>query len=202
MNMFLIVGLGNPEKKFEKTRHNLGSRIVEKFAEENNFPTFRLSKKLLSQISKGKICGKQVILAKPETYMNESGKAVKRLLSGLRLSKENLYLVHDDIDLALGHLKVVKNRGTAGHKGVESVVKELKTKNFVRFRIGIQPKEGKPKNLNNLVLNNFSTEEEKIIKEVIKKTIRVLEIALNQGIERAMAVANARLPTKTLDSPK
>jgi len=102
----------------------------------------------------------------------------------------------------LGHLKVVKNRGTAGHKGVESVVKELKTKNFVRFRIGIQPKEGKPKNLNNLVLNNFSTEEEKIIKEVIKKTIKVLKIALNQGIERAMAVANARLPTKTLDSPK
>lgn len=202
MNMFLIVGLGNPEKKFEKTRHNLGSRIVEKFAEENNFPTFRLSKKLLSQISKGKICGKQVILAKPETYMNESGKAVKRLLSGLGLNEKNLYLVHDDIDLALGHLKVVKNRGTAGHKGVESVVKELKTKNFVRFRIGIQPKEGKPKNLNNLVLNNFSTEEEKIIKEVIKKTIKVLKIALNQGIERAMAVANARLPTKTLDSPK
>ena len=202
MDAFLIVGLGNPEKKFEKTRHNLGSRIVEKFAEENDFPVFKLSKKLLSQISKGEICGKQAILAKPETYMNESGKAVKKLLSGLGLSEKNLCLVHDDIDLPLGRLKVVKNRGTAGHKGVESVVKELKTKNFVRFRIGVQPNRGKPKNVNSFVLNNFSAEEEKIIKEAVKKTIKVLKAALNQGIEMAMAVANARLPAKSLDSSK
>jgi len=163
--MFLIVGLGNPGLKFQKTRHNLGSRVI------NELKSLNL---------------KNVILARPKTFMNESGKAVKNLVQKSKIKNQNLIVVHDDIDLPLGKIRIVKNRGAAGHKGVESIIKELKTKNFVRFRIGVQPKTGKSKNVENFVLQKFNKEEEKIVKEVIKKTVGAIEFSLTQGLEKTM----------------
>lgn len=202
--MTLIVGLGNPGKKYIRTRHNLGFRVVDKFAEENKFPRFKSSKKFNSLISKGKFDKKKVILAKPQTFMNESGKAVKTLMDFYKTTRTVLVVVHDDIDLPLGKIKIVKNRGTAGHKGVQSIIDELGTKNFIRFRIGIKPKTGKPKNVAKFVLQKpskakpseagdetksqrpFNKKEEKILKEVIKKTVGAIETAITEGIEKAM----------------
>lgn len=132
--MLFIVGLGNPGEKYKNTRHNIGFRVIDEFREKNNFSEFRISQKFNAEISKGEIAGQSVILAKPQTFMNNSGKAVKSLL-------RNLFVIHDDIDLPLGKIKIVKNRGSAGHKGVESIIKELGTKNFIRFRIGISPEK-------------------------------------------------------------
>jgi len=167
--MILIFGLGNPGKKYINTRHNIGSRIIDELKSLNS---------------------EDVILVKPRTFMNESGKAVRNLLKTYHLKPDNLIIIHDDLDLPLGKMRIVKNRGSAGHKGVQSIIAELKTKDFVRFRIGICPKNSKPKNPENFVLQKFNKEEEKIIKKVIKKTTEAVEIFLREGLTRVMTKFN------------
>ena len=202
--MQLIIGLGNPEKKFENTWHNIGFIIIEKLQSKlEDFSHWEKEKNLSSEISKGIINNEKIILAKPLTFMNLSGKAVKLLLSYFFNSKikelsKHLWIIHDDIDLPLGKIKIVKNRGTAGHKGLESIIKELKIskknlglsqeeiKNFVRFRVGIQPKNGKPKNMENFVIKKFNNKDKETIKEIIEKTTEAIEFSLKQNIDRAM----------------
>lgn len=188
--MILIVGLGNPGKKYQKTRHNLGFLTIDEFRRKNNFPKFKFSKKFKAEISEGIFNRKNIILTKPQTFMNLSGKAVKPLTNFYKTTRSVLVVIHDDIDLPLGKIKIVKNRGAAGHKGVESIIKELGTRNFVRFRIGIQPQTGKPKNPEKFVLQKFNKEEEKIIKEVIKNTTEAIKFFLEQGLEKAMSKYN------------
>ena len=153
--MIIIVGLGNPGRKYRNTRHNIGFQVVDEFARENKFPEFKLSKKFNSLISEKN----NIVLAKPQTFMNESGKAVKKMTG-------ELIVVHDDIDLPLGKVRISKARGAAGHKGVESIIKEIGTKDFTRFRIGISPKTGKPKNVEKFVLQKFTKQEKEIIKSL------------------------------------
>jgi PTH1 family peptidyl-tRNA hydrolase len=163
--MKLIIGLGNPGEKYQKTRHNVGSRAIDELKSLNL---------------------KNVVLAKPTTFMNESGRVVKNLLRSYRLRPDNLIVIHDDIDLSMGKIRIVKNRGAAGHKGVESIIDELKTKNFVRFRVGICPKTGKPKNPEKFVLQKFQKKEEKVIKETIKKTAEAIKFCLKEDLEKTM----------------
>lgn len=152
--MIIIVGLGNPGKKYEKTRHNVGSRVI------NELKSLNLN---------------NVMLTQPTTFMNESGKAVKKLIKNSNIKNQNLLVIHDDIDLPLGEFKIQKGRGAAGHKGVQSIINELGTKNFNRIRIGICPKTGKPKQVERFVLQNFTKEEEKALKEVILKVIEEIK---------------------------
>ena len=190
--MTIIVGLGNPGKKFQKTRHNIGFRAIEEFAQKNgdtsNFSDFKFSKKFNSLISKGVFNKKKIVLAKPQTFMNESGKAVKKLIFNFQFSIFNLFVVHDDLDLELGKIKIIKNRGAAGHKGVQSIIDKLGTKDFIRFRIGIKPKPYTltSKTLNRFVLQKFNKGEEKIVKKVIKKTVEAIGFSLREGLEEAM----------------
>jgi len=189
--MILIIGLGNPGPKFEKTRHNTGFRVVDEFAKENNYPGFEFSKKFKAEISEEKINGEEIMIAKPQTFMNESGQAVKLLTRTYKLEAKNLIIVHDDIDLPIGKIRIIKNRGAAGHKGVESIIKYLGEKNFVRFRIGIQPRSGKPKNVEKFVLQRFNKEEEKILKPAIEKTVEAIEFFLKEGLEKTMSEYNS-----------
>lgn len=167
--MILIVGLGNPGKKYEKTWHNIGFRAIDEF---------------------GFLESKKITLLKPQTFMNNSGKAVKKKIRNLKLKIKDLIVIHDDLDLPLGKIRIVKNRGPAGHKGVESIIEELGTKNFIRFRIGIQPKTEKPRNPEKFVLQKFNKAEEEIIKETIKKTIAAVEMVLEEGLEKTMSNFN------------
>ncbi len=186
--MILIIGLGNPGEKYKNTRHNIGFRVVDKFKKINNFPEFKLSKKFSSLASEGFVDSRKVILLKPQTFMNKSGRAVKSLINFYKT--KDLFVVHDDIDLPLGKIKIAKSRGAAGHKGVEYIIKEVGTKNFIRFRIGIQPTNLKPKNTERFVLQKFSKEEEKVIKKVIKKTVEAIELIFKKGLEKAMSKYN------------
>lgn len=188
--MFLIVGLGNPGKKYKNNRHNIGFRILDEFQRENDFLDFKLVKKFNSLISQGKISGKKILLVKPQTFMNKSGNAVKTLTNFYKITRTGLVVIHDDIDLPLGKIKIIKSRGSAGHKGVESIIRELRTKNFVRIRVGIQPQKGKPKNPEKFVLQKFTKTEEKIVKKIIKKTCQALKTALTEGLEKAMTKFN------------
>ena len=158
--MFLIVGLGNPGEKYEKTWHNAGFLAIDVFLGKNSFPEFKLSKKFKAELSEGFLDKDKIILAKPQTFMNNSGQSVKLLIRNWKIKPDNLLVIHDDIDLPLGKIRVAKGRGSAGHKGVESIIKELKTKDFIRFRVGICPKTGKPKNVEKFVLQKPSEGED------------------------------------------
>jgi len=167
--MFLIFGLGNPGKKYQFSRHNIGARAV------NELASLKLA---------------DAILAEPATFMNESGKAVRSLTKRHALKTDNLIVVHDDLDIPLGEIRIAKDRGSAGHKGVDSIIRELGTKNFVRFRIGIRPRIGLPANPEKFVLQKFSGEEEKIVKQAIGKTAEAIEFFFKEGLGKTMSRFN------------
>jgi peptidyl-tRNA hydrolase, PTH1 family len=180
--MFLIVGLGNPGKKYQNTWHNIGFEVIDFFQKENNFPEFKFNKNFNSLISKKK----EIILVKPETFMNLSGKALSKIAWFYKINSQNIVVVHDDIDLILGKIKINKNRGPAGHKGIESIIKQLKTKNLIRFRFGIQPIKNKPKNTEKFVLEKFNKKDKEIIEKTIKKTTQALDFFLKNNLEKTM----------------
>jgi PTH1 family peptidyl-tRNA hydrolase len=192
--MKIIVGLGNPGKKFEKTRHNLGFMVLDRFASKNKFPKFKMKKEFLATVSEKKIGKEKIILAKPQTFMNNSGLAVKRIFEKLRTSNiepltSNLWVIHDDLDIPFGKIKISFGRGSGGHKGVQSIIDEIGRKDFVRFRIGIGKREvGIRKK--EFVLEKFSKKEEKILKKVIELICRAIEMAIKEGIEKAMSEFN------------
>ena len=121
----------------------------------------------IDELKKDKLEG--VVLAEPETFMNNSGRAVKELVNYYKTNPEDLWVIHDDIDLPVGEFKISKGQGSAGHKGVQSVMDELGTKEFNRVRIGICPESGKPERVEDFVLKKFTGEEREKIEEVIKK---------------------------------
>ena len=176
--MITIIGLGNPGEKFKNTRHNVGFMAVDAFAKKNNFPDFKLQNKLNALISEKD----NIILAKPQTFMNESGKSVKKITSNNNI--DNLIIIHDDIDLPIGKIKIITERGSAGHKGVESIIENIGNTGLIRFRIGIAS-ENKAEAIK-IVLKNFSAEEKIILNRTIDKTIEALNLFVAEGLERAM----------------
>lgn len=181
--MQIIIGLGNPGEKFEHTPHNAGFMAVDFFAKTHDFPEFELSKKHESLISEKN----GVLLAKPQTFMNNSGKAAKKLVGK---NKAHAIILHDDIDLPLGKLKIVKERGSAGHKGVESIIKAIGNKGLIRFRIGIQPKKGKPKASESYVVKKFKPEEKQTMEKALKHISEAIDTFAKEGLEKAMQTFN------------
>ena len=175
-----IIGLGNPGEKYKTTRHNVGRIILGGWQEKENLPPFKKNTNLNALITKGD----NFVLALPETFMNSSGMSVKKIIK----KTENLWVVHDDIDLPFGAIRISKDKGSAGHNGVESIIKEIKTQDFVRFRIGIKPLSHivSSENLANFVLKKFSKEELETLKSISNKAIQILNFALKEGIEKTM----------------
>jgi len=189
--MIILVGLGNPGEKFNNTPHNLGFLVLDKFRERNNFPDFKLSKKLDSSISEEAFNGEKTILVKPQTFMNESGKAVKKITANYKAQDTRLIVVHDDIDLPLETIKIIKNRGSAGHKGVESIIKEIGNKDFIRIRIGVIPKIGKPEKLESFVLKRLDKEEKSIVDNIAQKATDIIDSLVKNGLEETMNKYNS-----------
>lgn len=177
--MILIVGLGNPGKKYKKTRHNVGFWAMDELAKKE---TWQESKKANCLYLKTQISDKNAELIKPLTFMNNSGKCVRYVKRKRSIKPEDIIIIHDDIDLPLGTIRVSKNISSAGHKGIQSIIDELGTKNFTRIRIGIQPKIGKPQNVEEFVLKRFTKEEGKRIQKIIKTAIKIIEKGLKEGM--------------------
>lgn len=177
--MRLLVGLGNPNTQYQNNRHNIGFQTIDffvKFLEnEGEFSGWKKEGRMESAVGKGKYQTHQFILAKPDTFMNNSGRAVKALLKKYKLAPERLVIIHDDIDIVIGSYKYAKNRGSAGHRGVQSIIDALGTKNFARIRIGIQPERGKPEDTNAFVMKNLTNAEIKktspVIEEIVQKFV-------------------------------
>lgn len=186
IKIMLIIGLGNPGEKYANTRHNIGFSVIDAFAQKNNFGDFKLNKKSEALLAENNFEGKKIILAKPQTFMNNSGNTVREIIKNSKLETKDLIVVHDDIDLPLGKIKIVEGRGSAGHKGVESIIKSLGEESFARIRLGIAPTSGKPENPESFVIGKFTKEEAAIKNRGLEKAVLALNAILQEGLEKAM----------------
>ena len=197
--MFYITGLGNPGEKYKNTRHNTGALVVESFAKKNKFSLFNTDKKLKALVSFGKIEKEKIDLIIPQAFMNKSGVSLKSIITSKKKA-ENLVVIYDDLDLPIGKFKISFGRGSGGHKGVESVVRSIKTKDFIRIRVGIAPTtpSGKIKKINgeqktiDFILGDFKKKETEILKKVFKKVNEALEVIIKDGRAKAMNEFNQK----------
>ena len=179
--MIVIIGLGNPEKKFTETRHNVGFQCIDYLHHAWQFVAWDEKKKFKSLIAKGTVDGVSVMLVKPQTYMNRSGEAVETLASYYDIPPENIWIIHDELDLPFSTFKVQHDRGSASHNGIESVMQSLGTKAFYRWRIGISPQEDRrPKNSHGFVLKKFSFFERRKRTKLFEKIKASLEEHINK----------------------
>ncbi|MBX4215867.1 aminoacyl-tRNA hydrolase [Candidatus Parcubacteria bacterium] len=193
---YFIVGLGNPGEEYRDTRHNTGRLFLEYLRKKNGFADWE-SDKRKALVSEGKIGKKKAILIEPETFMNNSGKAVALFVKNKKDASRTI-VAYDDLDLPIGTMKISFNRGSGGHNGLESVIKALKTREFVRFRVGISPatpsgKIRKPsgdKDVEKHILGNFKEKETEALKKVFKKAAEALSTLVDEGTETAMSRFN------------
>jgi PTH1 family peptidyl-tRNA hydrolase len=185
---FLIVGLGNPGEEYSNTPHNLGFMVVDRLAESNAIRVSR--KENMALVGLGAIKGKQVALAKPQTYMNLSGASVKGLLERYELIPDRLILVYDELDLPWGAMKIKPKGSAAGHKGPKNVIGSIGTNEFCRVRIGIHP--GHPVNGEEFVLRPFKKSQKLDVEEVVARGTAAVESIIAEGVEKSMTVFNRR----------
>jgi len=174
--MKLLVGLGNPGRRYFHNRHNFGFRVLDALAKDSVLD-WKLHSKSNSLVAK---LGRRVLLAKPQILMNASGVALAKLAGYYRIDRADIWVIHDELDLPLGQMKIKTGGGSAGHRGVESIIEQLGKDNFIRFRLGI----GRPKldgyETEDYVLSNFTDEEEPLVKEVLETTVKIIKTALTK----------------------
>lgn len=170
MNLKIIIGLGNPGKKYINNRHNIGFIFLDEIKKNYGFPDFKLEQKFDTQLTlsqNSKLGKNKILLAKPQTFMNNSGKSVQNLANFYKISPENILVIHDDIDIFLGKYKLATDSSSAGHNGIQNIIDILGTKKFNRIRIGVAGKnyDKRQMKLSDFVLQNFEKEEMEIILE-------------------------------------
>jgi len=206
---YVVVGLGNPGDEYVETRHNMGRMVLDAFVKKNDFSDWEIDKKLKSIISEGKLGKNKALLLKPETFMNKSGEALLEQIKTKKLKIEskkvngekikamdNLVVIHDDLDLPLGKIKISFNKSSGGHRGVESIIKAVKTEGFIRLRLGIsgETASGKIKKpqgeekVIDAILGEFKKTESDDLKKVIKKSVIALEMIIADGWEKAASL--------------
>ena len=174
--MFLIVGLGNPGKEYEATRHNVGFMCVDALATEYKFETFK--NKFDGELAQGEIADEKVYLLKPQTFMNLSGNSVVKVANFYKILPQNIIVIHDDIDLPMGKIKTKIGGSAGGHNGIKSIDAAI-TPNYNRIRIGI----GRPQNeASDFVLSRFSKNDETILQEKILLICKTINILLQKGV--------------------
>lgn len=184
--MKLIVGLGNPEDKYAGTRHNLGFEVIDEYRRKQNLGDWNLENKFKAEIVK---VSPNLMLVRPQTYMNNSGLAVSMLINFYKIKSQDIIVIHDDLDLLLGKIKVRLGGGVGGHHGLESIIKYLGTDQFIRVRLGIGNTKGflgEHKrisfNAEKFVLEAFLTNEKSKVKSMVKQAVKVLETLLTTDL--------------------
>ncbi len=202
---YIIAGLGNPGAEYENTRHNTGRIVLDAVRTEFSKEDFEPNKKLNSLVAEGKIGKEKVTFIEPETFMNNSGKAIAPLVKTKKSAKlkivtaDNLIVIYDDFNLPLGKIRISYNRSSGGHNGVESIIKAVKTEAFVRIRIGCAPEKsnGDAKvphgddKIEKFILGKYKDDELKELKKVAKRSVEAVEMIIREGREKAMSVFNA-----------
>ena len=190
--MKIIVGLGNPGGHYHWTRHNVGFRVVDQLSEVQRIPIcFRRFK---AHYGIGRIHSQDVVLVKPLTFMNLSGEAVRKIANTFSVEKEDLIVVHDDLDLALGRLRVKRKGGDGGHQGVRSIIEAMGGNTFLRLKVGIgrPPRGVDPADY---VLSSFVEEDELEIRSTLSKAAETVEVILSEGVDAAVNQLQKKVPT-------
>lgn len=187
--MYLIIGLGNPGTEYESTRHNVGFMVVEKLAAAHGIKLNKKSR--LARWGLGTIAQESIVIAEPLTYMNNSGAAVKDILRSEGVGFERLIVIHDDMDLEPGRIRVRQNGGSGGHKGIRSIIGQLGDENFTRVRIGIGRPPGR-QDPADYVLSPFSRREREEIDFAIIRAVEAIEHIISNGVDSAMNEFNRR----------
>jgi len=190
---YIIVGLGNPGEEYNATRHNVGRMVLEYFRKKHKLSEWESDKKKNALVSGGNLVREKLLLIEPETFMNNSGKSIRAVVKSEKQA-EKLIVVYDDIDLPFGMIKVSFNKGAGGHRGIESIVKHIKTRKFIRVRIGISPTtpsgkmrkpQGEQKVLD-FIMGSFKPKELEVIKKVSKNAALAIESVVSEGKTIAM----------------
>ena len=186
--MFVIVGLGNPGKKYEKTRHNMGFLAIDKLAEKH-IKVNKLKHKALT--GDGFIFGQKALLVKPQTYMNLSGESVREIVSYYDIDLEDLIVIYDDFDLEIGTIRIRKKGSAGSHNGMKSIIGQIQSKDFPRIRIGIG-KSGGGAEWKDFVLGKTSKQDEKLIEDAVDRAADAVGCILEKGIDKAMNEYNVK----------
>ena len=190
--MYLIVGLGNPGRQYEATRHNMGFDVIDKLVEEYNVPQSGV--KFNAMYGKGRIEGQPVILMKPLSYMNLSGGPVRDMANYFKIDPETeMIVIYDDIDLEPGQLRIRKKGSAGGHNGIKHIIQQLGTQTFVRIKVGVGAKP-KDWDLADFVLGHFSDSDRKLVDEGINDAAEAVEMILSEGVDAAMNKYNRKKP--------
>lgn len=187
---WLVVGLGNPGKEYEHTRHNVGFRAVELAAKAAGVKIDRLKFRALTRQTA--IAGQKVLLVQPQTYMNASGAAVSALATYYKVKPERILVLFDDISLPVGRLRIRRDGSAGGHNGIKSIIQSLGTDQFPRIKIGVGAKPHPDYDLADWVLSKFSAQEEKALEPAIGWAAEAVEAVLKNGIEKAAAAYNGK----------
>ncbi|MDD5191388.1 MAG: aminoacyl-tRNA hydrolase [Dehalococcoidales bacterium] len=184
----LIVGLGNPGEKYTATRHNIGFTCIDTYAQLHNVAFAR--SRIKAKTAMARINNLDVVLAKPYSFMNLSGEPVGKLLRQHKVKTENLIVIHDDMDLPVGRIRIRQGGSSAGHKGINSIVEHISTQEFVRVRVGIGRPQGtgteKENEVIDYVLGEFTTDEKPVIKDIMPIVCQVLDSLLVEGLTASM----------------
>lgn len=186
--MYIIAGLGNPGKKYENTRHNMGFIAIDLLAEEYGIKVDKL--KFKSLVGEGRIAGQRVLLMKPQTYMNLSGEAIREAVHYYKIETEDLIVIYDDIDIPTGTFRIRKKGSAGTHNGMRSVVYQLQSDQFPRIRVGIGSE--KSVDLLHYVIGGVSKDEKGLLEEALIKTAKAAAAIVEKGIDKAMNEYNVR----------
>ncbi len=199
--MYFIIGLGNPGPEYENTRHNTGRIVLDVFSKANGFPEFTADTKMKALRSESTMGKEKVLLIEPETFMNKSGETVGQIkdlrfkIKDKKKEINNLAVIHDDLDIPFGKFKISFNKSSGGHRGVESIIKTIKTEAFVRVRVGISPttpkgalkKPSGETAVEKLILGKFTPDQLVILKKLSKRIAEGLAVLVTEGREKAMS---------------
>ena len=187
--VYLIAGLGNPGLEYKETRHNIGFQVIDLWSRKLKVPL--KGRRFKSRNIRTQFQGKEIILLRPVTFMNESGKSIRSCAEFYNLNTDNILIIHDDLDLSVGKIKIVRNGGAGGHRGVSSIIQNLGTLQFPRIKVGIgRPRCGEV--VEDYVLSPFYTDEKEIIKRAIRLAVQACELFVSVGIESAMNHINCQ----------
>ena len=190
--MYIIAGLGNPGKKYENTRHNMGFIAVDLLAEEFGIKVDKL--KFKSLVGEGRIAGQRVLLMKPQTYMNLSGEAIREAVNFYKIEPEELIVIYDDIDIPTGTFRIRKKGSAGTHNGMRSVVYQIQSDQFPRIRVGIGSE--KKVDLIHYVTGGVSKSEKELLEDALVKAAKSAACIVEKGIDKAMNEFNVRPPKK------
>lgn len=197
----LIVGLGNPEAKYEKTRHNIGFEAVDILAQSWRL-SWQQNRRFQGIFTEGSTpFGSKIRLLKPLTYMNRSGQSIRSVIDWYKLPPQSLLVIYDDLDLPLGRLRIRLEGSAGGHNGLKSIISHLGSQQFPRLRIGIGKSVPKSATISH-VLGRFSPSETQVMSDVLKLVVDAVEMSLTKGMEKAMSLYNSRIvESSTPQSP-